>query len=178
MRKLRSISVWLLIAAAVVLLDQLTKAWVENAMPLGASVFVAPVLDLVHVRNTGAAFSFLASASGWQRELFVTIAFVASVWIVWMLLRAERGQRVFCVALSLILGGALGNVIDRVRLGGVIDFLYFHWGPHYWPAFNVADSAITCGAILLIIDAFSGGARQRHKSGPDRPDERRPRQST
>ena len=86
-------------------------------------------------------------------------------------------QRVFCAALSLILGGALGNVIDRVRLGGVIDFLYFHWGPHYWPAFNVADSAITCGAILLIVDALRSGARQRHKSGINGPDERRPRQT-
>jgi signal peptidase II len=92
-----------------------------------------------------------------------------------MLLRAERGQRMFCVALSLILGGALGNVVDRVRLGGVTDFLYFHWGPHYWPAFNVADSAITCGAILLIIDAFRSGARQRRQSAGG---DRRPRQPT
>jgi len=178
MRKFASISVWLLVAGAVVLLDQATKIMVENLLPLGASVFVVPVLDLVHVRNSGAAFSFLASASGWQRELFITIAFVASVWIIWMLVRAERGQYAFSAALSLILGGALGNVIDRVRLGGVIDFLYFHWGPHYWPAFNVADSAITCGAIVLIIDALRSGARQRHKSGTNGPGERRPRQST
>jgi signal peptidase II len=179
MHKLASIAGWLAIAAIVVALDQVTKMLVEHALPLGSSVFVAPVLDLVHVRNTGAAFSFLASASGWQRELFIGIAFAASIWIIWMLVRAERGQRVFCIALSLILGGALGNVVDRVRLGGVIDFLYFHWGPHYWPAFNVADSAITCGAILLIIDAFRTGARHRQQStggGPD--EERRPRQPT
>ena len=138
---------------------------IENTLPLGTRMIVAPVLDLVHVRNTGAAFSFLATASGWQRELFIGIAVIASIWIIWMLIRAERGQRVFCLALSLILGGALGNVIDRVRLGGVVDFLYFHWGPHYWPAFNVADSAITCGAILLIIDAVRTGARNRQPSG-------------
>ena len=178
MRKLASIYGWLLIAAGVVLLDQVTKAMVESALPLGASVFVAPVLDLVHVRNPGAAFSFLASASGWQREFFIGIAFVASIWIIWMLIRAEPGQRIFCTALSLILGGALGNVVDRVRLGGVIDFLYFHWGPHYWPAFNVADSAITCGAILLIFDAFRIGSRHRSSASGNKSDERRPRQST
>jgi len=120
-------------------------------------VYVLPVLDLVHVRNTGAAFSFLASASGWQRELFIGIGLAASAWIVWMLHRAHRGQVMFCLALSLILGGALGNVIDRFRLGAVVDFLHFHWGPYYWPAFNLADSAITCGAALLILDAFRAG---------------------
>ena len=178
MHKLTSIGVWLLIAAGVVVLDQVTKAVVDNALPLGSTVFVFPVLDLVHVRNTGAAFSFLAGASGWQRELFIGIAFAASIWIVWMLLRAGPGQRVFCTALSLILGGALGNVVDRVRLGGVIDFLYFHWGAHYWPAFNVADSAISCGAVLLIIDAVRTGARHRPSEDSNSPDERRRRQST
>jgi signal peptidase II len=151
----------MLAAAAVVVLDQFTKIAVENALPLGSRVIIASVLDLVHVRNTGAAFSFLASASGWQRELFIGIGVGASAWIVWMLARAERGQLAFCAALSLILGGAVGNVIDRVRLGGVIDFLHFHWGQHYWPAFNVADSAITCGAILLIVDALRQGAKRR-----------------
>ena len=178
MRKLASISAWLLIATGVVVLDQITKAVVENALPLGASVFVAPVLDLVHVRNTGAAFSFLAGASGWQRELFIGIAVAASIWIIWMLLRAGPGQRIFCTALSLILGGALGNVVDRVRLGGVIDFLYFHWEKHYWPAFNVADSAITCGAILLIFDAVRTGSRSRPPATGDGSNERRPHQST
>jgi signal peptidase II len=152
---------WLLIALAVIAADQLTKAMVETALALGATVYVAPVLDLVHVRNSGAAFSFLAGASGWQRELFIGIAIMASGWIVWMLARAGRGQAMFCVALSLVLGGALGNVVDRARLGAVIDFLHFHWGPHYWPAFNVADSAISCGAILLIVDAFRHGRQQR-----------------
>ena len=179
MRDRISITVWLLVAAVVVGLDQATKALIENALPFGASVYILPVLDLVHVRNSGAAFSFLASASGWQRELFIAIAFIASVWIIWMLARTGRGQVAFSAALSLILGGALGNVIDRMRLGGVIDFLYFHWGPHYWPAFNVADSAITCGAILLIFDALRSGARQRRQGpGGQGPDERHPRQPT
>jgi len=163
MRNAKATFAWLLAACVIVVLDQLTKLMVGNALPLGASIFVAPVLDLVHVRNTGAAFSFLASASGWQRELFVAIGVTASAWIVWMLARVQDGQKLFCAALSLILGGAVGNLIDRVRLGGVTDFLHFHWGPHYWPAFNVADSAITCGAVLLIVDAIRQSVAQRQK---------------
>jgi signal peptidase II len=155
------LALWLALACLVIALDQLSKIWVEQALPLGASVYVAPVFDLVHVRNTGAAFSFLAGASGWQREFFLLVGVAASIWIVWMLARAARDQAMFCTALALILGGALGNVIDRVRLGAVVDFLHFHWGPHYWPAFNVADSAITCGAALLLLDAFRQGRKAR-----------------
>ena len=151
--------IWLAVAVAVIAADQLTKWMVATSLPLGASFYVAPVLDLVHVRNTGAAFSFLASASGWQRELFTAVGLAAAVWITWMLYRAERGQFVLCLALSFILGGALGNVIDRLLLGAVVDFLHFHWGKYYWPAFNVADSAITCGAVLLIVDAFRQGKK-------------------
>ncbi len=161
----RRIASWLLIAALVIVADQLTKWIVEANLPYGASIYVLPVLDLVHVRNTGAAFSFLAGAAGWQRELFIGIALAASAWILWMLYRAGRGQTLFCLALSLILGGALGNVIDRFRLGAVVDFLHFHWGQYYWPAFNVADSAISCGAVLLIVDAFrQGGRRSRDET--------------
>jgi signal peptidase II len=156
----RRIAGWLLLSGLVVVLDQWTKWAVESALPFGASVYIAPVLDLVHVRNTGAAFSFLAGASGWQREFFIGIGVIASIWMVWMLSRAQSGQRAFCLALSLILGGAIGNVIDRVRLGGVVDFLHFHWGPYYFPAFNVADTAISCGAALLIVDAFLQGRRE------------------
>jgi signal peptidase II len=152
-------TVWLLLAAAVTIADQLTKWIVESSLPLGSSVFVLPVLDMVHVRNTGAAFSFLAGASGWQRELFIGIGLAASLWMVWMIVRSERGQALFCLSLSFILGGALGNVIDRFRLGAVVDFLHFHWGPYYWPAFNLADSAISCGAALLIIDALMHGRK-------------------
>jgi len=156
----RLIAGWLLLSGLVIALDQWTKWIVESVLPFGASVYVAPVFDLVHVRNTGAAFSFLAGASGWQREFFIAIGVIASIWIVWMISRAQAGQRAFCLALSLILGGAIGNVIDRVRLGAVVDFLHFHWGPHYFPAFNVADTAISCGAALLIIDAFVQGRRE------------------
>jgi signal peptidase II len=165
----RRVVAWLLLAGMVIAADQLTKLWVAAALALGSSVYVAPVFDLVHVRNTGAAFSFLAGASGWQREFFLLVGLAASTWIVWMLVRATREQRLFCAALSLILGGALGNVIDRVRLGGVVDFLHFHWGPHYWPAFNVADSAITCGAALLIVDAFRQGRKARSEGSRPAP---------
>ena len=157
--------VWLLIAGTVVAFDQLTKWIVEGALPFGASVYVLPVLDLVHVRNTGAAFSFLAGASGWQREFFLGVGLAAAAWIVWMLYRSAGGQLLFCMALSLILGGAVGNVVDRLRLGAVVDFLHFHWGPYYWPAFNLADSAITCGAVLLVIDAFFQGGKRARSQG-------------
>ena len=163
MRDGRRVALWLLPAAVVVCIDQLTKWAVESSLPLGASVFVAPVFDLVHVHNPGAAFSFLADAAGWQRELFVGIGVAASIWIVWMIARTGRGQPLFCAALTLILGGALGNVIDRLRLGAVVDFLHFHWGPHYFPAFNAADSAITCGAILLIADAVKQSMENRRR---------------
>ncbi|MPZ45104.1 MAG: lipoprotein signal peptidase [Betaproteobacteria bacterium] len=152
---------WLAIAGCVILADQATKLAIEHALALGTSIYVWPVFDLVHVRNTGAAFSFLAGGSGWQREFFLLVGLAASIWIVWMLARAARSQVMFCVALSLVLGGALGNVIDRVRLGAVVDFLHFHWGPHSFPAFNIADSAITCGAALLLFDAFRQGRKAR-----------------
>lgn len=157
-----------MIAALVIVADQWTKWIVENTLAFGASVYVMPVMDLVHVRNAGAAFSFLAGASGWQREFFIGIGVAASIWMLWMIARAQRGQVAFCLALSLILGGALGNVIDRVRLGAVVDFLHFHWGAYYWPAFNLADSAITCGAILLIADAFWQGRKGAASSGDPR----------
>jgi signal peptidase II len=152
---------WLSIAGCVIVLDQAAKLWVERALALGSSIFVWPVFDLVHVRNTGAAFSFLATGSGWQRHFFLLVGLAASIWIVWLLKRAPRGQTMFCVALSLVLGGALGNLIDRLRLGAVVDFLHFHWGPHSFPAFNLADSAITCGAALLLLDAFRQGRKVR-----------------
>jgi signal peptidase II len=105
------------------------------------------------VFNKGAAFSLLADAGGWQRLLFIGIAITASAWIGW-LLRRHAGDRVFCLALALILGGALGNVVDRITIGAVVDFLDFHAGGWHWPAFNVADIAISCGAVLLVFDAL------------------------
>jgi len=139
---------WLALAALLVALDQLSK-YVFMRLLAHGGIEVAPFFNLVLVYNRGAAFSFLSDASGWQRELFIAIALVASVWVIWLLRRHPR-ETLFCFALSLILGGAVGNVIDRVWLGAVIDFLDFHAAGYHWPAFNVADSAITCGAALLI----------------------------
>jgi signal peptidase II len=144
---------WLGVSALVILLDQLSKMWITSHFVFGENFYVLGVFDLVLAHNTGAAFSFLSDAGGMQRWLFTVIAIVASVWIVW-LLRRHSTQTIFALALSLILGGALGNLIDRIAYGYVVDFLSFHWDKHYFPAFNVADSAITCGALLLIFDSF------------------------
>jgi signal peptidase II len=147
------LSRWLGISAIVIVLDQLSKVWIASHFAFGESVAVLSVFNLVLAHNTGAAFSFLNDAGGMQRWLFSFIAIVASVWIVW-LLRKHSAQLLFAMALSMILGGALGNLIDRISYGYVVDFLSFHWNDHYFPAFNLADSAITCGAFLLILDSF------------------------
>ncbi|MEO7726355.1 MAG: signal peptidase II [Burkholderiales bacterium] len=151
---------WLAIAAAVIGLDQLTKFAVTRTLEYGSGIEIAPFFNLVLVHNKGAAFSFLSSAAGWQRGFFIAIALAAIVWVVY-LLRKHPGQTLFCFALALILGGAIGNVIDRIWLGAVIDFLDFHAAGHHWPAFNVADSAITCGAGILIVDSLRGGATEQ-----------------
>ncbi len=142
---------WLGIALVVVVLDQLTKTLIVARFALGDSVTVAPFLNIVRAHNTGAAFSFLAGASGWQRWFFVGLGAVAAAFIVWMLAR-HSGQRLFAWALSLILGGAVGNVIDRLLHGHVVDFVQVHYAGWYFPSFNVADSAITIGAVCLILD--------------------------
>jgi len=147
---------WLALAALVAALDQLSKFAITRILTVGGNIELAPFFNLVLVHNRGAAFSLLSSASGWQRELFIAIAVIASVWVVYLLRRHPR-EPLFCLALSLILGGAIGNVIDRVLFGAVIDFLDFHVGGYHWPAFNVADSAITCGAALLIWDSLRSG---------------------
>jgi len=151
---------WLGLSALVIVLDQLSKMWITGHFVYGEKLYVLGVFDLVLAHNTGAAFSFLSDAGGMQRWLFSFIALVASIWIAW-LLRRHSAQTLFALALSLILGGALGNLIDRIAYGYVVDFLSFHWNEHYFPAFNVADSAITCGAFLLIYDSFRGA---RHGS--------------
>lgn len=143
--------VWLAIALAIILVDQLTKVLVLHSFQYGDVRPVASFFNLVRVHNTGAAFSFLAGASGWQRWFFIGLGLVAAGVIVWML-RTQGHQRLFAWALTLILGGALGNVIDRALHGYVVDFLDFHLGGRHFPAFNIADSAITLGAILLILD--------------------------
>ncbi|NDY90207.1 lipoprotein signal peptidase [Ideonella sp. TBM-1] len=143
--------VWLGLAAVLVLLDQFTKVLILGHFQLGDSVTVTSFFNVVRVHNPGAAFSFLADASGWQRWFFTGLAVVASGFIVWML-KKHPGQTLFCLAISLILGGAIGNVIDRVLYGYVVDFVQLHYGGWAFPAFNVADSAITGGAIGLIWD--------------------------
>ena len=144
---------WLWLSALVIVLDQLSKAWIISHFAFGETYTVLSVFDLVLAHNTGAAFSFLNDAGGMQRWLFSIIAIVASAWII-RLLSKHSGQVLFALALSMILGGALGNLIDRLSYGYVVDFLSFHWDEHYFPAFNLADSAITCGAFLLILDSF------------------------
>jgi signal peptidase II len=142
---------WLGIALLVLLIDQFTKVLVLGAFQLGDSTPVTSFFNLVRVHNHGAAFSFLAGAGGWQRWFFTGIGVVAALFMLWML-RSHAGQTLFCLAISLILGGAVGNVIDRLLHGYVVDFLDFFWGRWHFPAFNVADSAITLGAGLLILD--------------------------
>jgi signal peptidase II len=144
---------WLGLAALIVVLDQISKLWVSSHFVYMESVRILSVFDIALLHNAGAAFSFLSEAGGMQRWLFTAIAVIASVAIT-LLLRKHAGETLFALALSLILGGALGNLIDRLAYGYVIDFLLFHWNEHYFPAFNVADSAISCGAFLLIWESF------------------------
>ena len=151
---------WLAIALAIIVLDQLTKAVIVARLELGDLHVVTPFFDIVRAHNRGAAFSFLRDASGWQRWFFTAIGIGAAIFIVWML-RRHGGQRLFGWALALILGGALGNVIDRLLHGHVVDFIQVHWGRAYFPAFNVADSAISVGAALLILDELLRVRRAR-----------------
>lgn len=144
---------WLGIAAVIIVLDQATKFAVSEWLAGGRVVEVTSFFNFVLAHNAGAAFSFLAGAAGWQRLFFSTIAVIAAVWIV-VLLRRHAHETLFCLALRLILGGALGNLIDRIWLGAVVDFLDFHAMGWHWPAFNVADSAISCGAVLIVIDSL------------------------
>jgi signal peptidase II len=155
-----SIWPWLGVALAVVLLDQIAKTVVSGSFELNETRTITPFFNLVRVHNTGAAFSFLAGAAGWQRWFFIGLGAVAAVFIVWMLAR-HGGQRLFGWALALILGGAVGNVIDRVLHGHVVDFIQVHYGGAYFPSFNVADSAITVGAALLILDELLRVRRSR-----------------
>lgn len=152
---------WLLIAAVIVLVDQVTKQYMENTLLYAERWSVLPFFDFTLLYNPGAAFSFLADGAGWQRWFFTLVAMVATTLIVYML-RKNSQQTLFCASLSLILGGAIGNVIDRIWHSHVIDFLLFYWRDWYFPAFNVADIAITCGAILLILDEFIRIRKNRH----------------
>lgn len=144
---------WILLALVVFVLDQLTKYWVLSTFVPGETRPLLPFFSLILTFNTGAAFSFLADAGGWQRPMFIALALAASVWIIF-LLRKYWHNNLFSIALSLILGGALGNVLDRIIAGKVTDFLLFYYEQFSWPAFNLADSAITVGAILLVWESF------------------------
>jgi len=145
------IAPWIGIATVVVLIDQIVKVTISKLFVSGEVHPVTSFFNMVLVFNKGAAFSFLANESGWQRHFFTGMAIAAAFFILYLLKR-HAGQRLFCWALALILGGAIGNVVDRISYGHVIDFLDFYAGTWHWPAFNLADSAITLGAALFVID--------------------------
>jgi len=149
-----SLGWWYLIALIVLVLDQLTKTWVIAEFYLGQREIITSFFNLVHVHNYGAAFSFLSDAGGWQRWFFAALSAVVSAVIVVWISRLPKTRWIEGLALALILGGALGNLYDRLVLGYVVDFLDFHWSGSHFPAFNVADSGITMGAVLLILDMF------------------------
>ena len=151
---------WLPLAALVLVLDQLSKAWIVSHVPYGGIRALLPVLDITLRYNRGAAWSMLDSASGWQRWLFSGLAVVVGIGLlVWLRRINARTQKLLALSLSLILAGALGNLIDRLLSGQVVDFILAHWHDAQFPAFNVADSAITVGAALMLLDAFSDGRR-------------------
>ena len=152
-------SKWLGISAVVILLDQLTKQLAEARLTYAEPVAVLPSFNLTLLYNPGAAFSFLSDAGGWQRWFFVAVSVIASVALLFWLRKLKPEQWSIAVALSLVLGGAIGNLIDRLWLGHVVDFIQVYYRDFYWPAFNIADSAITVGAVLLVWDGLFG----RHK---------------
>jgi signal peptidase II len=154
--------IWLPVAVLLIILDQLSKAWIVRHFAYGESLALLPVLNINLRYNTGAAFSFLADATGWQRWFFAGLAIVVGLGIlVWLRQLNARTQWLLALGLSFILAGAVGNLIDRLRLGHVIDFVEAHWKDASFPAFNLADSAITVGAALIILDAWFEGRRRR-----------------
>jgi signal peptidase II len=153
---------WAWISIAAVVLDQLTKLWIVDSIPPGGSIHVLPVLNIIHTYNPGAAWSMFANAGGAQRWVFSLLAVVVSAVLVYWLRRlALSTQRLLIGGLTLILGGAIGNVLDRLRLGHVVDFVQVHWNDSYFPAFNVADSAISIGAAFVVLDAIRESQRER-----------------
>ena len=160
---------WLGMSALVLVLDQWTKHLVETLMRPYEVRPVVAVLDIVRARNPGVAFSFFADSDGWQRWFFSGLAAVVAVGILVWLARLDRRARVLGAALALVFAGAVGNLVDRVRLGSVVDFILAHWHDHYFPAFNVADSAITVGAVLLLLDALLGGSAEVAQAGTPPP---------
>jgi len=147
------LKIWLSLAGFIIVLDQISKLWISSHFTYGESIHVTDFFNLVLWHNSGAAFGFLSDAGSWQRWFFTVIAVAASIWIV-RLLRQHAQETLFCLALALVLGGAIGNLIDRVAYGYVVDFLDFYWNTSHFPAFNVADAAISVGAALMILDSF------------------------
>ena len=160
MSKQGSAIIWLWLAALVFVLDIATKQIAEAFLNYGEPVYLLPILDFTLLYNKGAAFSFLANEGGWQRWFFTAISLVVSIVLIVWLKKLPRTQLWLPIALALILGGALGNLFDRVLFGHVIDFISVHWEKSYFPAFNIADSAITVGAIMMAIDIFLEGKRE------------------
>ena len=154
---------WYALAGLVIVLDQLSKWVVLNHIQFGETIYVAPFWNWVLTFNPGAAFSFLADQPGWQRWLFSALAIGVSLWIA-LEIRRNPGERLLALALSLVMGGALGNVIDRIRFGAVVDFIQWHAAGYYWPAFNIADSAICIGAALLVIGQLQGAKNNENSS--------------
>lgn len=146
--------IWLWLSVLVIVIDQISKRVVDTSMHLYQTIELLPYFQLTYLRNQGAAFSFLSSAGGWQRWFFIGLAVVASILICYWMKKLERSQRHEAIAWALVLGGALGNLIDRILYGYVIDFLDVFYGDWHWPAFNVADSAITVGVVMLLADSF------------------------
>jgi signal peptidase II len=156
---------WLMLSAFIVIADQLTKSYISVHFGEFEFISILPVLDITRMHNVGAAFSFLATASGWQRWVFIGLAVSVSIAItVWLCRLPRKGHGLLAAGLALVLGGAVGNVIDRIRLGAVVDFIHFHWERAYFPAFNVADSAITVGAAFLLLDALLESKRSKTKA--------------
>ncbi len=151
---------WLGLSLILLMADQFTKVLILGYYRLGDATYVTSFFNVVRAHNTGAAFSFLADASGWQRWFFTGIGITAAVFIIWML-KSHAGQKLFSFAMACILGGAVGNVIDRTLHGYVVDFLDFHYAGWHFPAFNIADSAITVGAVCLILDEIQRVRRSR-----------------
>jgi len=164
MSKQGSAIIWLWLAALVFVLDIATKQIAEAFLNYGEPVYLLPVLDFTLLYNKGAAFSFLANEGGWQRWFFTAISLVVSIVLIVWLKKLPRTQLWLPIALALILGGALGNLFDRVMFGHVIDFISVHWDKSYFPAFNIADSAITVGAIMMAIDVVLEGKREAQQN--------------
>ena len=160
----RSALIWLWLALAVFVLDIATKQLAEMMLTYGRPVYLLPVLDFTLLYNRGAAFSFLADESGWQRWFFTAVSLGVSAMLIVWLKRLPRAQVWMPVALALILGGALGNLFDRLVYGHVIDFISVHWGRSYFPAFNIADSAITVGAVMMALDVVRETWQERRQA--------------